>query len=53
MNEVVNNILLAWKLACMLRIYKTCNPTVRFLKCEFNNKLLSGVILLRVILNVT
>ena len=38
-----NYILLAWKLACMLRPYRTCNPTVRFSKYEFNNKLLDGV----------
>ena len=28
----------------MLRTYKPCNPTVRFLKYEFNSKLLDGVI---------
>ena len=48
MNKIVNNIQLAWKLACMLRTYRTCNPTVRFPKYEFNNKLLGGVILLRI-----
>ena len=48
MNKIVNNIQLAWKLACMLRTYRTCNPTVRFPKYEFNNKLLGNVILLRV-----
>ena len=32
----------------MLRTYKTCDPMVRFSKCEFNNKLLGGVTLLRV-----
>ena len=37
----------------MLRTYKTCNPTVKFLKYELNSKLLDGVILLRVILDVT
>ena len=37
-----------WKLACMLRTY---NSMVEFSKYEFNNKLLGGVILLRV--NVT
>ena len=36
------------KLECMLRTYRTCNLTVGFLKYEFNNKLLGGVILLRV-----
>ena len=38
-----NNIWLIWKLACMLRTYRTCNPTVGFSKYEFNNKLLGGV----------
>ena len=51
--EMVNNIQLAGKLACMLRTYRTCNPIVRFPKYEFNNKLLGDVILLRVILDVT
>ena len=44
---------MAWKLACILRTYKTYNLTVGFLKYEFNNKLLGGVILLRVTLGVT
>ena len=42
----------------MLRIYKTCNSKVKFLKYEFNSKLLDGVTLdgvtlLRVTLDVT
>ena len=53
MDRMVNYIRLAWKLVCMLRTYKTCNSTVRFSKYEFNNKLLGGVTLLRVILGVT
>ena len=53
MDETVNNILLAWKLACMLKTYKTYNPTVRFPKYEFNNKLLSDVTLLRVTSGIT
>ena len=48
MDQMINNIWLKWKLACMLRTYKTCDPMVRFSKCEFNNKLLSSVTLLRV-----
>ena len=32
----------------MLKIYRTCNPTVRFSKYEFNNKLLDSVTLLKV-----
>ena len=53
MDQKVNNIWLAWKLACMLSTYKTCNSMVGFLKYEFNNKLLGGVKLLRVTLGVT
>ena len=47
MDQMVNNIQLIWKLACILRIYGTCNLTVGFSKYEFYNKLLSGVTLLR------
>ena len=43
---------MAWKLACMLRAYRTCNPTVEFTKYEFNNKLLGGVTIFRVTLGV-
>ena len=50
---MVNYIRLAWKLACMLRPYRTCNPTVKFSKYEFNNKLLGGVTFFRVMLGVT
>ena len=53
MDEMVNNIRLAWKLTCMLRTYRTCNPKVRFPKYEFNNKLLGGATLLRVTLGVS
>ena len=54
MNRIVNYIRLAWKLAAMLRTYKTCNSTVGFSTYEFNNKLLGDVIFLRVTLsNVT
>ena len=49
----VNYIWLAWKLACMLRTYRTCNPTVGFSKYEFNNKLLSDVAFFRVTSRVT
>ena len=37
----------------MLRTYKTYNSMVGFSKYEFNNKLFSGVTLLRVIPGVT
>ena len=50
---MVNYIQLAWKLACMLRTYITCNPTVVFSKYEFNNKLFGGVTFFRVTSGVT
>ena len=37
----------------MLRIYRTCNSTIRFSKYEFYNKKLGGVILFRVTPGVT
>ena len=51
--SMVNYIQLAWKLACMLRTYTTCNPKVGFAKYEFNNKLLGGVTFFRITLGVT
>jgi len=48
MDQMVNNIQLTWKLAWLLRTYKTCNSTVRFSKYEFYNKLLGGVTFLKV-----
>ena len=53
MDRMVNYICLAWKLACILKTYRICNPTVGFLKYEFNNKLLGDATLLRVTLGVT
>ena len=53
MNRMVNYIQLAWKLACILRTYRTCNATVGFSKYKFKNKLLGGEILLKVMLDVT
>ena len=50
---MVNYIRLAWKLACMLRTYRTCDPTVGFLKYEFKNMLLVGVTVFRVTSSVT
>ena len=50
---MVNYIRLAWKLACMLRPYKTCKSTVEFSKYEFNNKLLGSVTFFRVMSGVT
>ena len=41
------------RLAYMLRLYRTCNPTVGFSKYEFNNKLLGGITFFRVTLSVT
>ena len=52
-DQMVNYIQLAWKLACMLRTYRTCNPTVGFSKYEFNNKLLDSVIFFRITSGVT
>ena len=37
----------------MLRTYKIYNSTARFLKYEFNNKLLDGITLFRVTLYIT
>ena len=45
MDWMTNNIWLTWKLACILRTYKICKPTVKFLKYEFNSKLLGSIIL--------
>ena len=53
MDWIVNNIQLIWKLARMLKTYKTCNSTVGFSKYKFYNKLLCDVTLLRVIPGVT
>ena len=53
LEQMVNYIRLAWKLACMLRTYRTCNLTIRFPKYKFNNKLLGGVTFFRVTLDVT
>ena len=50
---MVNYILLEWKLACMLRTYRTYNPMVGFSKYEFNNKLLGDVTFFRVTSRVT
>ena len=50
---MVNYIWLAWKLAWMLRPYRTCNPMVGFSKYKFNNNLLGGVTFFRVRLGVT
>ena len=52
-DQMVNYIRLAWKFACMLRTYRTCDPTVGFLKYEFKNMLLVGVTVFRVTSSVT
>ena len=44
---------MAWKLACMLRTYKTYNSTVGFSKYEFYNTLLGSVTLVRVTSSIT
>ena len=51
--QTINYTQLASKLACTLRTYRTCNPTVEFSKYKFNNKLLVGVTFFRVTLVVT
>ena len=53
MDRTVNNIQLVWKLTCMFKTYRTCNPMVEFSKYKFINKLLGDVTLLRVIPGVT
>ena len=54
MDQMVNYIWLACKLAYISISYKTCNSKVEFSKYEFNNKLLGGLRLLSVTLsNVT
>ena len=40
-------------MVCMLRPFRTCNPTIGFSKYEFNTKLLGGVTVFRVTLGVT
>ena len=50
-DQMVNYIRLAQKLAHMLRTYRTCNPIVGSSKNEFNNKLLSDVLLVKVTLS--
>ena len=50
---MVNYIRLVCKLARMLKIYKTCNPTIGFSKYEFDNKLLASVTFFRVTSSVT
>ena len=49
---MVNNIQLTWKLAWILKTYRSWNLMMRFLKYEFYNKLLGGITLFRVILDV-
>ena len=44
---------MAWKLACMLRTYRKCDPTVGFSKYEFNNKLSVSVTFFRITSSVT
>ena len=50
MNRMVNNNWFTWILVCMLRTYRIYNLTVKILKYEFNNKLLSGVIIYKILL---
>ena len=50
MNRMINNVQLTWKLARMLRAYRTYNLTIEFSKYEFYNNLLVGVTLSNVTL---
>ena len=50
---MVNYTQLVWKLACMLRTHRKCDPTVGLLKYEINNKLLVGVTFFRITSSVT
>ena len=50
---MANYIRLVWKLACMLRIFRKCDPMVEFSKYELNNKLLVCVTIFRVTSSVT
>ena len=52
-DQMVNYIWLAWNLACVIRTYRKCDPTVGFSKFEFKNKLLVGVTFFRVTSSVT
>ena len=52
-DQMVNYIRSVWKLACILRTYRTCSPTVGFSKYEFSNKLLGYVTFFRVTSGVT
>ena len=45
---MVNYIWLKRKLACMLRTYRKCDPTIGFLKYKSKYKLLVGVTIFRV-----
>ena len=52
-DQKVNYIRLARKLTCMLRANRKYDPTARFSKYEFKNKLLVGVTFFRVTSSVT
>ena len=52
-DQIENYTRLAWKLAYILRTYRSCNLTVGFLKYEFNNKLLGDVTFFKVTSSVT
>ena len=52
-DQMVNYTQFTWKLACMLRTYRKCNPMVEFSKYKFNNKLLDGVTFFRIMSSAT
>ena len=53
MDWIVNKNWLTWILVLMLKIYRTYNPMVKFLKYEFNKKLWGNITLLNVTLGIT
>ena len=51
-DQMLNYIWFKWKLACVLKTYRKCNPTVWFSKF-ISNKLLGCVTFFRVTLDAT
>ena len=50
---MLNYTQLTWKLACILKKYWSCNPTVGVSEYENGNMLLGGVIFFRVTQDLT
>ena len=49
---MLNYTQLTWKLACMLKEYRSCDPMVGVSEYEYGNMLLGGVIFFRVTLDL-